>query len=87
MRGFAGLGRLATDDRGGWYRGLMEGRGGGGRWRAQYRFAPALHPEARELRLEATDCQWRAFDLAERGRRVVGHSPGPWRFVVALPSA
>jgi hypothetical protein len=76
----------AIDEHGRRYTALESGEGITGRWRAGYRFAPALEPTARELRLEATECRWGGFEVAERGFVTRGATAGPWRFVVALPA-
>ncbi len=80
----------ATDDRGGAYTPWPHGgSGGGGRgvlqWRHAYRFAPALPPEARELRLTVERVAWHRYEPGQQELVVEREQAGPWAFTVALP--
>ncbi len=86
------LALTAADDRGGHYTSQSyEGRGfGQGRdWqgRGAYRFAPALNPAARTLRLMLAGLEWTRPYAATR-RFVPAHTlRGPWQFAVELAPA
>ncbi len=86
-RGIEHLALTATDDRGGHYTSRpYEGRGfGQGRdwqWRGAYRFAPALDPTARQLRLVLAALTWPRPDQARRRGGPPPTVVGPWAFAV-----
>ena len=90
-RGFPELVCEASDERGGRYTMWPNGgSGGGGRgvlhWRLAYRYAPALDPTARELRLSIPTVRWRHLASAGQPSAPDEVFDGPWRFLVVLPA-
>ena len=75
----------ARDDRGRRYRYWGGGRSWGSdlELREEPRYAPALDPAARELRLAAAEVRWRTAAVWQGGK-VVAVDRGPWAFAVAL---
>jgi hypothetical protein len=75
----------AHDDRGRQYRYWGGERAWGSilELREEPRYAPALDPAARELRLTAAEVQWRTAAVWQGGK-VVAVDRGPWAFAVAL---
>jgi hypothetical protein len=75
----------ARDDRGRRYRDWGGERAWGSilELREEPRYAPALDPVARELRLTAAEVQWRTGAVWEGGE-VIAVDRGPWVFTVAL---
>ncbi len=75
----------ARDDRGRRYRYWGGERAWGSilELREEPRYAPALDPAARELRLTAAEVQWRTAAVWQGGK-VVAVDRGPWAFTVAL---
>jgi hypothetical protein len=75
----------ASDDRGRRYRcwGGQRAWGSDLELREEPRYAPALDPAARELRLVAAQVQWRTAAVWQGGE-VVAVDRGPWVFTVTL---
>ncbi len=86
------LALTAVDDRGGRYtsapyEGCGCGQGRDWQWRGASRFAPALDPAARTLRLTLAGLEWMRPDAATRRFVPAQTIRGPWRFAVALAPA
>lgn len=78
------------DERGGAYRPWIGGGNGAANWvdcdwRLAHNCAPALDPQARELRVTIAEVQLVEPDETQRRLSVTQRYPGPWVFTIALP--
>lgn len=77
----------ASDDQGTRYQDYAKGGSGNQwEWRFTHAFAPALPPDARELRLELPELHWWRFnhDAPETKNRQMEAQAGPWSFRIPL---
>lgn len=84
------LALVASDDQDGEYHHWGSGGNGAANfvdcdWRLAHVCAPALDPQARELRLTITEVGGTEYDEATRSLRVTQRYPGPWVFTIPLP--
>lgn len=87
VQGVPQVGFEVEDDRGTIYvrRGGSCGTGpSANQWRALYRYAPAIDPFARQLRLSVNELYWRRFDKGEGGLISGVPRRGRWVFTVIL---